>query len=99
MNLSFEDFDVIPHVTYYSNCTSDHVEISYEDFSQKFCGYSNPGPFKINSTTMTVKFHTDGGGTSTGFLAVLCCSVTVTTNATGEFYQLTPLSNIIHLHG
>ena len=49
-------------------------------WDQQYCGASIPGPF-TSTDTITVKFHTDGVVYDTsGFLAVVCCSVHVTTN-------------------
>ena len=77
--LTFETFDI-----YYS--CFDWVEVSYDSYSQRYCGTSIPGPFTSTGTNMTVKFHSDVGRTGTGFLAVVCCSVNVTTDVnTGKF--------------
>ena len=63
--LTFETFDV-----YYYNCW-DYVEVSYDSFSQRYCGSSIPGPFTSTGSSMVVRFHSDGDGwTSTGFSAV-----------------------------
>ena len=75
-------------------CDCDYVEISDGSSTQRYCGpdglgnyfsgngdnyTSIPGPF-TSSGTITVKFISGGfnGEESTGFLAVVCCSVTVT---------------------
>ena len=41
----------------------------YGSFREKFCGNSNPGPFTSTGQNMTVRFHTDGSVTETGFSA------------------------------
>ena len=56
----------------------DYVEISYGNMSQKYCGEQIPGPFNDITESMTITFHTDESGNSTGFLAEVCCSVFVT---------------------
>ena len=65
----------------------DWVEINDGVSTQRYCGTSIPGPFTSNST-ITVKFSSDMGRTGTGFLAVVCCSVNVTSDVTlptGQF--------------
>ena len=59
----------------------DWVEINDGVSTQRYCGTSIPGPFTSNST-ITVKFKSDMGRSGTGFLAVVCCSVNVTSNVT-----------------
>ena len=60
------------------------MEISHGSFSQKYCGTSIPGPFSSSGTTMTVSFSSSYLSVNgQGFLAVVCCSVNVTTNTTG----------------
>ena len=75
-------------------CSCDYMEISDGSTTQRYCGpdtygdyYSGdgdvytsiPGPF-TSSGTITVKFTSGpfSGKDSTGFLAVVCCSVIVT---------------------
>ena len=50
-------------------CVYDHVEISFDSFSWKYCGHNIPGPFVSSGTSMTVRFHSDKLGAETGFLA------------------------------
>ena len=78
--LTFDSFDV----GWDSNCLQrDYVEVDDGKgfvWDQQYCGASIPGPF-TSTDTITVKFHTDGVVYDTiGFLAVVCCSVHVTTN-------------------
>ena len=75
-------------------CDCDYVEISDGSSTQRYCGpdglgnyfsgngdnyTSIPGPF-TSTGTITVKFISDEleQDVSTGFLAVVCCSVIVT---------------------
>ena len=62
--LTFETFDV-----YYYNCW-DYVEVSYDSFSQRYCGSSIPGPFTSTGSSMVVRFHSNGNISGTGFSAV-----------------------------
>ena len=64
--LTFKSFDIEAH----SSCDYDWVEVSYGSYSEKFCGTSIPGPFTSTGPTMTVRMHTDGYGTRTGFRAL-----------------------------
>ena len=66
IQLSFSSFDV----EYHSRCGYDWVEVSYGSYSEKFCGRSNPGPVTSTGPTMTVRMHTDGSATRSGFMAV-----------------------------
>ena len=53
-----------------SSCRWDWVEVSYGSYSEKFCGSSTPGPFTSTGPTITVRMHTNGEVTRTGFSAV-----------------------------
>ena len=66
IKLTFTHFQIESH----SSCAWDYVEIAYgPSFVQKYCGDSSiPGPF-ITSTTITVRFRTDGSDTRSGFRA------------------------------
>ena len=66
IKLTFTHFQVESH----SSCAYDYVEIAYgPSFVQKYCGDSSiPGPF-VTSTTITVRFRTDGSVTKSGFRA------------------------------
>ena len=71
------------------NVCFDWVEIDDGNSTQRYCGTSIPGPFTSTGTNMTVKFRSDEGRTNTGFLAVVCCSVNVTTDVnTGKFNMM-----------
>ena len=48
----------------------DWVEVSYGLYSETFSGSIIPGPFTSTGPTMTVRMHTSGEETSTGFRAV-----------------------------
>jgi len=60
----------------------DTVQIYNGSTTQTFSGTSIPGP--VTATTITVKFTSDGSVTRRGFLATVCCSASITTDATGE---------------
>ena len=65
IRLTFQAFNL----EYCANdCCYDYIEISYESFSQRYCGTSVPGPF-TSSSTITVRFRTDGSVTKSGFSA------------------------------
>ena len=64
--LTFDSFDLESH----SSCWYDYMEVSYDSFSQRYCGTSIPGPFTSTGSSMVVRFHSDGSDTSTGFSAV-----------------------------
>ena len=64
--ITFDSFDTEAG----ASCQYDWVEVSYDSFSQRYCGSSIPGPFTSTGTSMVVKFHSDGSNTRTGFSAV-----------------------------
>ena len=66
IQLVFESFDIEAH----SSCGYDWVEISYETYSERFCGSSIPEPVTSTGKNMTVRFHTDGSVVASGFSAV-----------------------------
>ena len=76
----------------------DWVEINDGNSSQRYCGTSVPGPFTSTGTNMTVKFHSDVGRTGTGFLAVVCCSVNVTTDVNTGTFKLGDIKWVILNH-
>ena len=82
INLTFVNFDIFGPDN--DNFCGDYVEVDNETSNQIFCGYSIPGPFTSSGTRIIVKFHTDDFVTERGFLAVVCCDVTVTTGLTGK---------------
>ena len=81
--LTFEAFDIENH----RSCGWDWVEVSYGSFSQKYCGSTIPGPF-VSESPITVKIHTDGSITESGFRATWTTentnSTTTTTPSTGK---------------
>ena len=80
--LTFETFDV-----YYYNCW-DYVEVSYDSFSQRYCGSTIPGPF-TSTGTIAVRINSNSRSTASGFLGVVCCSAHVTTDLTpSEWFVL-----------
>ena len=51
-------------------CVFDYLQISFQEFSWKFCGQSNPGQFRGNpGAPFRITFHTDNLGTAPGFFA------------------------------
>ena len=90
----FLDFDI--DIDYGLRCW-DNVEIYDGSTIHRFCGpwvsgnyydgdstaqLSFPGPFTSSGTSITFKFNTNRAEAASGFLAVVCCSVTVTTDLT-----------------
>ena len=59
-----EDFD------YYDDCSYDYVEVSYDGYSEKFCGDSIPPSITSSGNSMTVKFVSDDYSDYDGFSAV-----------------------------
>ena len=72
--------------------TGDYILISNGSFTEKFCRGPLPGPITSSTGEMTVKFKSDTYGARTGFFAVVCCSVTVTTDVEGESFPTQPIS-------
>ena len=66
IHLSFESFNIKTS----SKCRDDFVKVTYESFTEKLCGRFIPGPFTSTGPTMTVRMHTDGSESGTGFRAV-----------------------------
>ena len=81
ITLVFESFDIERHA---SRTCFDQVEINGGSFIQKYCGNILPAPTISTNTSITVKFSSDHLGTRSGFLALVCCSVNVTTDTAGE---------------
>ena len=63
IQLTFVSFDV----EYESSCGYDYVEVMYGDYSERFCGGEN-GAF-CGGSSITIKFHSDGGVAGAGFRA------------------------------
>ena len=64
---------------------SDWVEISNGSTTQRYY-YSNSLPSPVTGNSITVKFISGNYVIGhAGFLAVVCCSVDITTDVTGEF--------------
>ena len=64
--LTFEAF----HLESSSSCENDYVEVSYDSFSQRYCGTSIPGPFTSTGSSIMVKLHSNERYHGTGFSAV-----------------------------
>ena len=63
--LTFLSFDIEAH----SGCNYDWVEVTYGDFSERFCGNDLPGPFTSCGSSITIKFQSDDSVSRTGFRA------------------------------
>ena len=81
--MTFVNFDIFDD-DHNDDICDDFVEVNDGSSTQIFCGFSIPGPFTSNVTTIIVKFHTNDFFTERGFLAVVCCNVYVTTGLTGK---------------
>ena len=96
VTLTFERIDI--EMQFGWEVCHDWVEINDGNSSQRYCGTSVPGPFTSTGTNMTVKFHSDMGRTGTGFLAVVCCSVNVTTDVNTGTFKLGDIKWVILNH-
>ena len=71
IKLEFLDFDLEAD----SSCTYDYVVVhdgdtdSADRLGSKACGTTSGGPHVSTSNAMTVKFHSDGSDTRSGFQA------------------------------
>ena len=84
--LTFETFDTEGDDTCDSaNEFIDIVEINDGSSTQFHCGTSIPEPVTSTAGIITVKFRSDQFGTRSGFLASVCCFVSVTTDVTSEW--------------
>ena len=63
--LTFLSFDIEDD----SSCDYDWVEVTYGDYSERFCGNDLPGPFTSCGSSITIKFQSDGSVTEAGFRA------------------------------
>ena len=63
--LTFLSFDIEDAFS----CNFDWVEVTYGDYSERFCGNDLPGPFTSCGSSITVRFHSDGSDTGAGFRA------------------------------
>ena len=75
MNLDYSD--------YWCGGCCDWVEVTHSSYTQRFCGSALPGPIS-SSGNMVVTFRSDSIVAWTGFLAVACCDLTVST--TGQLW-------------
>ena len=85
--LTFDSFNLEDN---WGDC-GDYVEISNGSFTERFCRGPLPGPITSSTGEMTVKFNSDSYETRTGFFAVVCCSVNVTTDAESESSPTLPI--------
>ena len=68
LKLTFESFSL--EVDYYDDCSYDYVEVSFDGYSEKFCGDSIPPSITSSGNSMTVKFVSDIDYDYDGFNAV-----------------------------
>ena len=66
LRLTFDSFS-LEEPYYYDDCSYDYVEISYDGYSEKFCGHSTPPTITSSSNSMTVKFVSDESTNKKGF--------------------------------
>ena len=69
LKLTFDSFS-LEEPDYYYDCEYDYVEVSFDDYSEKFCGDSIPPSFTSSGNSMTVKFISDDYYDYDGFSAV-----------------------------
>ena len=81
-SLTFESMSLEYSLEWCGGCC-DYVEVSFGGLTQRYCGQSVPGLISSKGATMDIIFKSDNQVTYTGFLAVACCDLTVTTNITG----------------
>ena len=67
LKLTFESFSL--EVDYYDDCSYDYVEVSFDGYSEKFCGDSIPPSITSSGNSMTVKFFSDDYYYDDGFSA------------------------------
>ena len=92
IQLTFDSFNL---EDIYGRC-GDYVEISNGSFTEKFCSGPLPGPITSFTGEMTIKFNSDSYETRTGFFAVVCCSVNVTTDVESESSPTLPIPFVQH---
>ena len=68
LKLTFDSFSL--EADYYDDCSYDYVEVSYDGYSEKFCGDSIPPSITSTGNSMTVKFVSDIDYDYDGFSAV-----------------------------
>ena len=78
ITLTFQSMDL----EYFADCGNDgccvYVEVTHSSSTQRFCGSALPAPIS-SSGNMEVTFRSDSDVAWTGFLAVACCDLTVST--------------------
>ena len=75
----------------------DYIEISHGSFTQRYCHRGQieiPATFTSSGTTMTVKFHTDNHAIESGFIAIICCDVNITTDTSGKLTGFQKISKV-----
>ena len=77
ITLTFQSLHMEYNVNFCGGCC-DYVEVTHSSSTQRFCGSALPAPIS-SSGNMRVTFRSDRSLAYTGFLAVACCDLTVTT--------------------
>ena len=80
ITLTFDSLDIEGHF----ECGYDFIEVNDGFTTHRYCGTSIPGPFASSGTNITLKFSSDINVAGHGFLAVVCCSVNISTDVIGE---------------
>ena len=98
ITLTFDRFDIYPS-RHSTNGCYDYIEINDGVATERYCGSSIPSTFTSVGTEMTVRFHTSVVNSASGFLAVACCSLSVSTDVSGEChkYLLESSEYLMHL--
>ena len=77
ITLTFQSLHLEYNALYCGECC-DYVEVTHDSTTQRFCGSALPAPISSSGNT-EVTFRSDNSVAWTGFLAVACCDLTVTT--------------------
>ena len=77
ITLTFQSLH-LEYDAYYCGGCCDYVEVTHSSSTQRLCGSALPAPIS-SSGNMEVTFRSDRSIAWTGFLAVACCDLTVTT--------------------
>ena len=83
ITLTFQSLHLEYNAYYCGGGCCDYVEVTHDTTTQRFCGSALPAPIS-SSGNMVITFRSDSTTAWTGFLAVACCDLTVTT--TGQLW-------------
>ena len=78
ITLTFQSLHLEYNAYYCGGGCCDYVEVTHSSSTQRLCGSALPSPIS-SSGNMEVTFRSDSFTAWTGFLAVACCDLTVTT--------------------